>query len=86
MKLNIKQLTGASFEVEADTNATVEAVKAKICLLRGIPASQQRLMFERRILNDYENLEVAKVKEGSVIFLVLNLNPATLQQVPHAHN
>ena len=74
-KIFIKTLTGKTLtlEVEADGSDTIENVKIMIQGLEGFPPDQQRLMFQGKLMEDWNTLSHYNVQEGSTIHLVLRL-------------
>lgn len=60
---------GSAFDVEAALTDTVAALKRRIELLHAIPATKQRLLFERHVLDDSRMLESYDMCEGSRLVL-----------------
>ena len=66
----VKTLEGSSVEIEVDEDDTVETLKQKIYEKQGISVENQRLIFERKKLDDHKTLADYNMKEHSAIHLV----------------
>lgn len=71
--LFVKTLTGKTMVIETDLSNTVEAAKAQIGVESGIPVDQQRLIFQKRNLDDTKTLNDCGVENESTLHLVLRL-------------
>ncbi|CAG9323652.1 unnamed protein product [Blepharisma stoltei] len=69
----VKTLSGATFEITANPNDTVEILKAKIQEIEGISPCLQRLMFQGKQLVDGPILADFGLSNESTIFLILRL-------------
>ncbi len=69
----VKFLTGKSIILSYDPNCTVLDVKHMIMEKEGFSLEQQRLIFERRQLEDSRTLKDYGIDEGDTVHLVLSL-------------
>ena len=77
----VKALNGSTNTLEVDQADTVESVKEKISDKQGIPADQQRLIFNGKQLEDGHTLRDYNVEDGSNIHLVLRLRGGAMIQI-----
>eukprot|EP00475_Leptophrys_vorax_P007974 TRINITY_DN15106_c0_g1_i1.p1 TRINITY_DN15106_c0_g1~~TRINITY_DN15106_c0_g1_i1.p1 ORF type:complete len:946 (+),score=278.82 TRINITY_DN15106_c0_g1_i1:56-2893(+) len=80
----LKTLTGKAVNLTVSPNTTVEVFKAMVQDKEGIPPDQQRLVFDRKQMEDSRLLVDYGVTEGSTIHLILRLRgggPEHPQQV-----
>ena len=63
--------TGMTITLDFNTSNTIEAVKAQIQDREGIAASDQRLMFDGKQLEDGYRLLDYNIRKGSVLDLIL---------------
>merc|ERR1719163_2759027 len=73
MQLFIRGLAGETQTVTADAGANVESLKQQIEAAGGVPASEQRLIFAGRSLNDAEVVGACGLQDESTLFLSLDL-------------
>ncbi|XP_044956487.1 polyubiquitin-like [Hordeum vulgare subsp. vulgare] len=73
MLILIKTLTAKIFALEVDDLETIDSVKTKIQVERGIPVDQQRLFFAGKQLEDDRTVGEYGVKQQDTIHLVLCL-------------
>jgi len=77
----VKTLTGKTLTIEVDENDTISEVKKKVQQRAEVPASQQRIIFAGKDLEDGRTLADAGVKKESIIHLVLKKNEEVLSQM-----
>ena len=73
MQIFVKTLTGKTITLEVNDTDTIQSVKEKITQREGIPAEQQRLIFEGKELEPAYTLADYDIQAESVIQLVLRL-------------
>lgn len=73
MQVKVITLTGDEKIVEADPSDIVLNIKERLEELEGIPPEQQRLIFQGRQLKDDKTLSSYKLKNGTVLHLVVAL-------------
>ena len=71
MQIFIKTLTGKTITLEVKPSDTIKKVKRKIQDKKGIPRSQQHLIFKRQELKDRQTLDEYKVTNKSSVHLRL---------------
>ena len=69
MRLSVKLLSGRTTTLDVQASATIEYVKLKIQVRWGIPADQQRLSYDGRVLKDDRTLLDYHIPEGSTLDL-----------------
>jgi small subunit ribosomal protein S27Ae len=73
MQIFIKTLTGKTLTLQVTKNDTIECVKIQIDTKEGIPADEQRLIYNGQPLEDEYTLEYYNIEGESTIHLVLSL-------------
>eukprot|EP00939_MAST-03C_sp_MAST-3C-sp1_P001380 g1380.t1 len=71
--LRIKKITGKHEFVECRTTDTIYKLKQKICESEGIQTEQIRLVVKGKQLKDQVTLKAAKLKNNSVVTMILSL-------------
>jgi len=69
-----KTLNGRCFSLDLDSNDTVETLKEILASMEGIPAQQQKLIFNGQQMREgNKSIHSYGVSDGSVIYIVLAL-------------
>ncbi|KAL2219794.1 putative UV excision repair protein [Thermoascus aurantiacus ATCC 26904] len=77
MKLTFRDLKQQKFVIEADPSETVGQVKEKIAKEKGWDASQQKLIYSGKILQDDKTIESYNIEEkGFIVCMVSKPKPA----------
>ncbi|TKA69151.1 hypothetical protein B0A49_06488, partial [Cryomyces minteri] len=71
MKLTFKDLKQQKFVIEAEPSETISEIKAKISTEKGWEASQQKLIYSGKILQDANTVESYNIEEkGFIVCMV----------------
>uniref|UniRef100_A0A8C5QLI2 Zinc finger AN1-type containing 4 n=1 Tax=Leptobrachium leishanense TaxID=445787 RepID=A0A8C5QLI2_9ANUR len=84
MEVFIETLPGISFQLQVSPFEAVKCVKVRIQRLRGIPVSQQHLMWNNIELEDESSLKDYNISEGCTLKLVFAMRsgPINIRRVP----
>ena len=74
MKIYIKSLTGKNFWLDVRPSSTIGEVKCLIWDKEGIPACQQRLVFNSEQLEDDRTLSEYQIQRESTLHLLLKIS------------
>lgn len=77
MTILVETTTGKTITLEAESNNSIEDVKAKIREKEGIPTNEQRLIFNGQVLGNIRSLEYYSIREGSILHL--EVEPSNVQ-------
>lgn len=77
MTIFVDTTTGKTITLEAESNNSLEDVKAKIQEKEGIPPNEQRLIFNGQVLGNIRSLEYYSIREGSILHL--EVEPSNIQ-------
>lgn len=84
MKLTIKDLKQQKFVIEAEPSETIGQVKEKISTEKGWEASQQKLIYSGKILQDANTVESYTIEEkGFIVCMVSKVRPP--RESPYGH-
>ena len=75
MQVQIKTLTGKTYDVDCEPSDTFADIKQRICETEGIPVDQQRMISKGRCCIDEVTLKDFGIVKGDTIHLVLRLRP-----------
>ena len=77
MKVNGRMINGRKIEIEilSDDNSyySIEQLKYKIENIVGIPSSQQRLLFQEKLMDDFDSV-FDYLTDGSTFDLMISTN------------
>ena len=73
MQIKITFLAGKTITLEVESSDTIDAVKAKLQEVEGIPPDQQRLGFAGKRLENHLTLQECGILEDSVLMCVFVL-------------
>lgn len=71
MLIRVNTLTGTSLPLEVENLDTIDSVKEKICVEKGIPVHQQRLVYAGKQLENDRSLEEYNIPEEATLHLIL---------------
>ena len=74
MKVYIKSMTGKNFWLDVRPSSTIGEVKCLIWDKEGIPACQQRLVFNSEQLEDDRTLSEYQIQKESTLHLLLKIS------------
>ena len=72
MKVAVKTLTGAKFEIEAEPTTTIGECKELVFKTKGFPAEGMKLICDGKVLKDDVTLQGAGVSERNIAQMCLN--------------
>ena len=72
--ISVKTLTGMVFVFKVEASDTIATIKSMIQNKEGIPSDLQRLIFDRRELEDDHTVSYYNINSGSTVHLVLRLH------------
>lgn len=73
MQIFIKTLEGVIKQLEVEASDTVQDIKERIQEITGLPASQQRLIFAGKQLDDSRVIGEYNIQKETTIFLARRL-------------
>ena len=73
MFINVKNLSGRTVSLNIPEDCSIYYVKEKVQEMEGISPSQQKLIFEGRILDDTKQVSESNIKPGNTLHMVLAL-------------
>lgn len=75
--INIKSSGDKKYEVEVDTESTIEDLKTIISAQADVPPERQRLIYSGKVLKDQDSVEFYKIQTGHTVHLVKSAAKAT---------
>jgi len=73
MKIFVKTYTGKIIPFDVEPDDATETIKAKIQNSENTLVSQQRLIFDGKVLEDERTIAESGITEESIIYLVVRL-------------
>ncbi len=73
MQIFVKTMNGKSNAIDIEATDTVATLKSKVADKEGVPAEQQRLVYNGKQLEDEATLESYEIKEQTTVHLVMRL-------------
>jgi ubiquitin len=81
MQIFIKTLTGKIISLRVDSSDTIGDVKLQILNKEGIAPNEQRLVLNRKELDDHHTIAYYDIQENSVIHFSLNVRVVPTLQI-----
>lgn len=73
MQIFVKVLTGKTITIDAEPTETIGAIKDKIYTKEGVPAGEQRIIYNGKQLEDSLTLDEYNVQNNATLHLVMRL-------------
>lgn len=70
LQIKVKTIDGNVTQIEAMTNDTVQTLKEKIRNVINIPVSQQKLIYQAKVMKDNDTISAYNIEDNVVIHLV----------------
>ena len=81
MQIFVKPLTENYITLDIESSNIIEDIKYKILEKKGIPAYQQRLVFNGKQLKDEKTLKESNIQEGSILNLVVKMKKKEVNDI-----
>lgn len=78
MRIEVKNMTGASIMLDARLSDTIDTVKEKIQATFNVPAAQQRLSYDNHVLEDGRKLSHYQIRHKSLLTMVVRAPPTQI--------